>query len=160
MQLHPYLPHTRAHQHGTHLHGTQRVPVQDFARGQDVPAAMQQAQRRCLARLPSALLSTFVTQPSIAEVCTCCPGGQWASSLVSCNHRPVDAHGCVHEHGPLLQVVDFWAMNRDTASDGYLREVMSMHHSHDAIGKLIPQVECSASPQSLCCQPARNIPGQ
>ena len=31
-------------------------------------------------------------------------------------------------------------MNRDTAKDGYLREVMSMHHSHDNIGKLIPQV--------------------
>ena len=33
-------------------------------------------------------------------------------------------------------------MNRDTAKDGYLREVMSMHHSHDNIGKLIPQVAC------------------
>ena len=36
------------------------------------------------------------------------------------------------------QVVDFFAMNKDTAKDGYLREVMSMHHSHDSIGKLIP----------------------
>ena len=33
-------------------------------------------------------------------------------------------------------------MNKDTAKDGYLREVMSMHHSHDNIGKLIPQVIC------------------
>ena len=39
-----------------------------------------------------------------------------------------------------MQVVDFFAMNKDTAKDGYLREVMSMHHSHDNIGKLIPQV--------------------
>ena len=39
-----------------------------------------------------------------------------------------------------MQVVDFFAMNLDTAKDGYLREVMSMHHSHDSIGKLIPQV--------------------
>ena len=41
---------------------------------------------------------------------------------------------------PCWQVVDFWAMNRDTSANGYLREVMSMHHSHDNIGKLIPQV--------------------
>lgn len=38
----------------------------------------------------------------------------------------------------VVQVVDFFAMNRDTAKDGYLREIMSMHHSHDSIGKLIP----------------------
>ena len=46
----------------------------------------------------------------------------------------------------LLQVVDFWAMNKDTASNGYLKEIMSMHHSHDYIGKLIPQA-CPAECQ-------------
>ena len=35
-------------------------------------------------------------------------------------------------------------MNRGTAKDGYLREVMSMHHSHDNIGKLIPMVRMPA----------------
>ena len=38
------------------------------------------------------------------------------------------------------QVVDFWAMNKDTAKGDNLREIMSMHHSHDYIAKLIPEV--------------------
>ena len=31
-------------------------------------------------------------------------------------------------------------MNKDTAKDGYLREIMSMHHSRDSTKKLIPAV--------------------
>ena len=52
------------------------------------------------------------------------------------------------DRGGWAQVVDFWAMNRGTAKDGYLREVMSMHHSHDSIGKLIPVVRRPKQPES------------
>ena len=45
---------------------------------------------------------------------------------------------CTHRLRLPGQVVDFFAMSTDTAKDGYLREVMSMHHSHDSMGKLIP----------------------